>query len=36
MIDTSKMVDNENKRPSTGLVRTAVKMEIWAIENYIN
>jgi hypothetical protein len=36
MIDTLKMADNENKRPSTGLVRMAVKTEIWVIENYMN
>jgi hypothetical protein len=36
MIDTSKIADNENKRPSAGLVRTAVEMEIWAMENYTN
>jgi hypothetical protein len=30
------MADNENERPSTGLVRTVVKTEIWAMENYIN
>jgi hypothetical protein len=36
MIDTSKMADNENERPSTGLVRMAVKTEIWVMENYMN
>jgi hypothetical protein len=36
MIDTSKMADNENERPSTGLVRMAVETEIWVMENYMN
>jgi hypothetical protein len=36
MIDTSKMADNENERPSTGPVRTAVETEIRAMENYTN
>jgi hypothetical protein len=35
-IDTSKMADNENERPSVGLVRMAVKTEIRAMENYTN
>jgi hypothetical protein len=30
------MADNENERPSTGLVRIAVKTEIQAMENYTN
>jgi hypothetical protein len=30
------MADNENERLSIGLVRTAVKTEIWVMENYIN
>jgi hypothetical protein len=30
------MADNENERPSTGPVRTAVETEIWAMENYMN
>jgi hypothetical protein len=30
------MADNENKRPSTGPVRKAVKTKIQAMENYIN
>jgi hypothetical protein len=35
-IDTSKMADNENERLSAGPVRTAVKTEIRAMENYMN
>jgi hypothetical protein len=30
------MADNENERPSAGLVRTAVETEIRAMENYTN
>jgi hypothetical protein len=30
------MADNENERPSVGLVRKAVKTEIQVIENYTN
>jgi hypothetical protein len=30
------MADNKNESPSAGLVRTAVKTEIRAIENYTN
>jgi hypothetical protein len=36
MINTSKMADNENKRPSAGPVRKAVKTKIRAMENYMN
>jgi hypothetical protein len=36
MIDTSKIADNENERPSAGPVRTAVETEIRAMENYTN
>jgi hypothetical protein len=30
------MADNENERPSIGLVRKAVKTKIQAMENYTN
>ncbi|KAI2811952.1 transcriptional regulator family: Zinc finger, CCHC-type [Aspergillus niger] len=33
-IDTSKMVDTENERPSAGPIRTAVETEIRTMENY--
>ncbi|OJJ65729.1 hypothetical protein ASPBRDRAFT_489104 [Aspergillus brasiliensis CBS 101740] len=33
-IDTSKMADTDNERPSAGPIRTAVETEIWAMENY--
>ncbi|OJZ79973.1 hypothetical protein ASPFODRAFT_54205 [Aspergillus luchuensis CBS 106.47] len=35
-IDTSKMADTENKRPSAGPIRTAVVTEIRTMESYTN
>ncbi|KAI2863081.1 transcriptional regulator family: Zinc finger, CCHC-type [Aspergillus niger] len=35
-IDTSKMADTENERPSAGPIRTAVEAEIRTMENYTN
>ncbi|OJZ79839.1 hypothetical protein ASPFODRAFT_54489 [Aspergillus luchuensis CBS 106.47] len=35
-IDTSKMADNENEKPSAGPIRTAVETEIRTMENYTN
>ncbi|KAI3036521.1 hypothetical protein CBS147353_11931 [Aspergillus niger] len=35
-IDTSKMADTANERPSAGSIRTAVEAEIRTMENYTN